>query len=550
MRRHRFFLSAGGILVAAVAALASAALAGSPPDAGAILPATAPMARIRTDLAFLADDALEGREAGSRGHRAAADFVADRFRSLGLEPGADGNRFQQVPLRFARRNLNKAEMTLVSPDGARETLVHLEDFIISRSLAARAFAVEAQIVFAGYGVVDAAAGYNDYGSIDARGKIVVVFSGAPATFGSEQRAFLGDGDTKRVAAAARGAIGLITVPTKDGAARTPWPRVVMGASSFGATWIGPDGDPFVEAPEIAAGAFMSASGAQKLFTGAREGFDALQALQTAGKPLPTFDLPRRAVLRGASKFKSAMSPNVIGVIEGSDPALANEAVVVTAHLDHLANRKAKTRGEDVINNGAMDNAMGVALMIEAARKLTHGRPRRSVVFIAVTAEEKGLLGAGYFARYPTLGSKKIVANVNLDMPLTLYPLADVVAFGAERSSLGPVVKAAAEEMGLALTPDPFPEEGIFTRSDHFRFVEQGVPSIFLFSGVAGDGREIFADFLKNHYHKPSDDLSLPIDYAAAAKFAELNADIVRRIADADDPPRWNEGDFFGGMFAR
>jgi Zn-dependent M28 family amino/carboxypeptidase len=162
----------------------------------------------------------------------------------------------------------------------------------------------------------------------------------------------------------------------------------------------------------------------------------------------------------------------------------------------------------------------------------------------------GLLGSDYFARRPGVGAGRIVANVNLDMPLMLYPFEDVVAFGAERSTLGATAKEAAREAGVRLAPDPFPEEGIFTRSDHFRFVEQGVPAIYLFAGFAAGGEAAFGKFMKERYHRPSDDLSQAIDYEAAARFADLNFRIAAEIADADRAPAWRAGDYFGAMFFR
>jgi Zn-dependent M28 family amino/carboxypeptidase len=206
---------------------------------------------------------------------------------------------------------------------------------------------------------------------------------------------------------------------------------------------------------------------------------------------------------------------------------------------------------DSINNGALDNAAGVATTLEVARTFAESgqRPRRSILFLTVTGEEKGLLGAQYFARNPTLGARPIVANVDLDMPILFYDFTDVIAFGSDRSGIGPAVRRAAGRMGVALSPDPMPEEGLFTRSDHFRFVEVGVPAVFLMTGFANGGEEKFRGFLAGCYHHPCDDLSQPIDYAAGAKFARLNYEITRELADGDTRPLWVKGDFFGTKFA-
>jgi len=243
------------------------------------------------------------------------------------------------------------------------------------------------------------------------------------------------------------------------------------------------------------------------------------------------------------------SPNVVAVLPGSDPALANEYVVLMAHLDHVG-VDPKAEG-DKINNGAMDNATGTATMLEVARAMAMApkRPRRSILFAAVTAEEKGLLGSEYLAKNPVIGNGKVVSVVNLDMPVLLYDFSDVIAFGAEHSTMGPIVQRAAAGMNIKLTPDPLPQEGLFTRSDHYRFVREGVPSVFLMTGFAGEGEKQFKNFLATNYHSPKDDMNQPINWQAGAKFARLNYLIAREIADAPEAPRWYADSFFGKTFA-
>jgi Zn-dependent M28 family amino/carboxypeptidase len=250
-----------------------------------------------------------------------------------------------------------------------------------------------------------------------------------------------------------------------------------------------------------------------------------------------------------TESKALQSANVAGMIEGADPALKGEVIVLSAHLDHVGVTP-PVKG-DGINNGALDNAGGIATTLEVARAFQEAgkRPRRSILVLAVTGEEKGLLGAEYFAHNPTVPAASLAANVNLDMPILTYDFVDVVAFGAERSSLGEAVRRAATRTGVALSPDPLPEEGLFTRSDHFRFVEVGVPSTFLMTGFQNGGEAKFRGFLASCYHRPCDDISQPIDYLAGAKFARLNYEVARELADADARPKWNKGDFFGTKFA-
>lgn len=245
------------------------------------------------------------------------------------------------------------------------------------------------------------------------------------------------------------------------------------------------------------------------------------------------------------------SPNVIGMIPGSDPVLGKEVVMLTAHLDH--DGIDPTREGDKVYNGAMDNAAGIATMLEVAHAFARSgqRPRRTVMFAAVTAEEDGLLGSQYLAKHPLVpAGGRVVGVVNLDMPVLTYDFSDVIAFGGEHSTLGAVAERALASAGVKVSPDPMPQEGIFTRSDHYSFVVEGVPSIMLATGFAGEGREKFTGFLQHRYHKPDDDLSQAFDWAAGAKFARANYLIARAIADGAEAPRWYARNFFGETFAK
>lgn len=511
-------------------------------------PVTAPP-RLSADVAFLADDSLMGREAGTAGYDKAADYVTARMKEAGLSPGPEGWR-QTVPMRSARRDSAAARFTLAFADGGEKTLVHLEDYLIGRSYEP-SFGVTAPLVYAGYGVVAPDDGVDDYAGLDVSGKIVVAFSGAPPAFDSERRAFYDDADKKLAAAAARGAAGFVSMPTIESAERRDWARIVANAGATGMNFVGADGFAHDPAPGVRATAGLNISGAEKLFSGERLDYAALAALEAKGDGAPEgFSLSKSATIAGASILNDLESDNVIGMIKGRDPALSDEVILITAHLDHVGVSRSAKPGEDAINNGALDNAAGVAVLLEAARLLADGEPpRRTIAFAALAAEEKGLVGSDYLARHPAFGGGRVVANINLDMPLALYPFTDVVAFGAERSSIGPVIAAAAESMGIALAADPLPEENIFVRSDHYSFVKQGAPSVMLMPGFANGGEAAFRAFLENHYHRPSDDLSLPIDYRALARFAELNRRIARALADANDAPAWVDGDFFGEIFS-
>jgi Zn-dependent M28 family amino/carboxypeptidase len=291
-----------------------------------------------------------------------------------------------------------------------------------------------------------------------------------------------------------------------------------------------------------------------LFDGAPRSYE--QVRQEAAKGTPKgFPLAVSLELAQASRHERRTSSNVAALLEGSDSSLGAEYVVMLGHLDHEG-IGVPVEG-DRIYNGALDNAAGIAGLLEAARSLAgqETAPRRSILFLAVTAEEKGLIGSEYFAHYPTVPRDRIVAAVNLDMPVLTYDFTDVVAFGAEHSSLKGTVEAALVDEGLTLTPDPMPDQAIFTRSDHYSLVQQGIPSIFLTTGWntpsgKGEGGKAFHAFLSTNYHRPSDDMTLPLNFAAGAKFARVNARILLAIANADERPRWNDRDFFGTLFGR
>lgn len=254
-------------------------------------------------------------------------------------------------------------------------------------------------------------------------------------------------------------------------------------------------------------------------------------------------------------IRQRQSANVVGVLEGTDPALKNEYVVISAHLDHVG--KGAPIGGDAIYNGAFDNASGIAVMLEAARLLASSpvKPRRSVIFLAVTAEESGLQGADYFVQHPTVPREAIVANINIDMPVALAPLADVTAFGAENSTLGAVVERAAAAEGVAVTPDSKPEEVIFVRSDQYAFVRAGIPALYIDEGMRStdptqDQAARVEAFRKERYHQPGDDLSQAIDWPSLAMLARLNARVITEVANDEARPAWHPGNFFGETFAK
>ena len=515
--------------------------------------------RLKAHIDFLADDLMLGRQPGSDGYNIAANYVASQFRQMGLHPAGDDDSYlQQVPLRQAFLEAGSAEMLLIQ-NGQSTAMKFVEEFYMNPSLTDTSSRVEAELVFVGYGIQAPELEHFDYADIDVTGKIVVMLSGQPQAFPSEEGAHFSSSKERARAAVDHGAVGLIVIHTPRAAERFQWQRIksLVGTPSMG--WTDENGEVYGKFKQLRGAAVINHTAAGALFDGASVDLATLLEHDESGKTLPKFDLVPKVSLSKRSKHEAITSPNVAAFLPGADPLLANEYVVYIAHLDHLgevhADGSEKGHG-DRINNGALDNASGISVMLETARIFAQKEaPRRSVLFVAVTAEEKGLVGSEYFAINPTVPIESIVSVVNLDMPLLLYDFVDVIAFGSEHSSLAGSVQEAAQSYGVELSPDPFPEQNIFVRSDHYRFVQQGVPSVFLVTGMksrdgSADNQSIFDGFMQEHYHKPSDDLNQPIHYGAAARFTKINAKIGELIANDPKRPGWHEGDFFGKTFTK
>ena len=504
--------------------------------------------RIRAHVSFLADDLLEGREAGTRGHEIAASYIASQFALVGVRPGGqDGGYFFKVDL--LESALTGPGPTLTVSTGRRAlTLKHRGNAFIKGPIAGGAVNLNAPLVFVGFGMKDAALGSDDYKGLDVRGKFAVVLYGSPKGIDSEVGAHLLS-EQGRVAAE-HGAAGVLFVMTRTTARAFPWQQVLDLQRDETTTWVRRDGTPFDPTYGLKASAVIEPAVAASLFAGAPKTLLQIldEADQTGGRP-QGFALKATATIAVATKDRRFSSPNVVGIVEGSDPKLKSEYVVLMGHADHIGVRK--EGAGDRINNGALDNAAGTATLVEVARALAVApdRPRRSVLIVANTAEEKGLLGAESFAHASTVPIDRMIAAIDLDMPMLLYNFTDVVAYGATHSTLKGVFEKTAAAMDLKLSPDPMPEQAVFVRSDHYTMVKQGVPAVMLATGMANGGDKAWATYLSTHYHRPSDDLSLPIVWSAGARFAEFNYRVVRALADGDGRPQWYANDYFGDLFA-
>ena len=505
---------------------------------------------IEAHIRFLADDLLEGRAPGSRGFEIASRYVETHFRTLGLHPaGVEGGFIQPVPLRESIVVEGRSRLSLTL-DGEETRLIYAEDYILSPSASQTQVDVSGPLAFIGYGVVAPEFGYDDYGSIDVRGKVVAYLSGAPTTFPSNQRAFYSSSSVKREEARARGAIGVVSFTSPDDP-RFRW-QVSVNRSKRGAfRWLDQSGRPNA-ADGIDAVASLNHSGVERLFRGSLVSLDEMFTAAESGTLRP-FDLPGVVTIRTTSRHRTIQSANVVARLEGSDPNLRDEHVVYVAHIDHFG--VGEPMDGDEIYNGAHDNASGVAILLEIARAYTAlpEAPKRSVLFLGVTAEEWGLLGSDYFVRHPTVPGESLVADFTMDMPFLFHPLLDIVPYGAEHSSLAEAVGMAAEHLGLDIGPDPIPEQVLFIRSDHFSFVRQGIPSLFIKSGFETgdpsiDGSAINANWRVDFYHTPRDEADQGFDFTAGAGHARINFLTGFLVANADTRPTWNEGDFFGNKF--
>jgi hypothetical protein len=511
--------------------------------------------RIKSHVRFLSDDLLEGRDTGARGHEIASLYIAAEFEKYGLTPAGDDGTYMQR-INFVQSNIDQSSIKLSLIGSQRDmSLSYPKQFLTYPNPLEETTKMAGKLVFVGYGIIAPELQHNDYQDMDVKDKVVVTLSGKPKSFPSEEGAHFGSAHEKLRHATENGAVGFITISTPTAEKVRPYQNLLNFLHSPLIRWLDKDGNPSGVYPQIKGSAYFSKEAAELVFADAEQNLEQIYAMLDKDESPKGFDLPMEVQLESKSTHKTISSPNVAAILEGSDLNLKNEYVVYSAHSDHIG--FAKTVMKDKINNGAMDNATGTSVLLETARLFSQldERPKRSIMFLAVTGEEKGLLGSDYYAQNPTVPLSSMVANVNLDMPILTYKFADVIAFGADHSDMKSSVKKAAEKIGLELSPDPMPEQALFTRSDHYSFVKQGIPSVFLVPGFKSadpdiDGTKQFSNFLKTHYHKPSDDFSQDFNWTAATMFAEVNYHIGLTLANQAERSRWNQGDFFGDTFSK
>ena len=507
---------------------------------------------IRARMEFLADDALEGRGTASRGHEIAAKYVASEFASMGLAPAGDsGSYFQRVPFRSTLVDGTKSSLTLKFPDGEK-TLTYGTEWTAVGDPGRDDVSVEAPVVFVGANVTAPDQQYDDYRGIDATGKIVAFVSRTPS-FESAVKAHYSNGIVRRANAVAHGAVGAIRLADPTGEKQYSFAMIARDNQSPSFNWLDASGRPNDYFEPLRGIANVSMDVTRRMFQASGHRAEDVFAAADTGKAQP-FDMKVTARLHKVTARQDVSSPNVVAKLEGSDALLKNEYVVYSAHLDHLG-IGAEVKG-DRIYNGMLDNASGTAIMLELARAFSTMRPRpkRSILFVAVTGEEAGLLGSDYFAHYPTVPKSSMVANVNVDEAGILWPMRDAIAYGAEHSTLEAVARQAAGRLGIALTPDPTPEQVLFVRSDQYSFVKQGVPSVFTVVGFKSDNpainpTKLWDTWESERYHQPQDDARQPgLMFGEAVTFAKFNFLLGYLVAQDPKRPEWNTGDFFGGLY--
>ncbi|WCT71848.1 M28 family metallopeptidase [Sphingomonas naphthae] len=485
----------------------------------------------------LANDGMEGRLTGSPGHQRAADYIVKQLTAIGLKPAGVNGFYQPVALIDQSFIAAESSAALVGPAGEMPLAVPTDVYFRGGPMPET---VDAPLVFAGYGLHIPEAGYDDFKGLDLKGKVVVVLSGGPADISGALKSSARSERGKYLAE--QGAVGVIALTTPK-QVEIPWTRQVL-LSSAPSMFFADPALRDVATPLMAA--TLDVAKAPLLFAGAKLSFDELSALSDASKPVPTFALTPRFKAKIVARRKAVASTNLVAKLPGSDPKLAAEHVVLSAHFDGLG--VGQPINGDAIYNGALDNASGVASLLEIAKTLTASKvkPKRSILFTFVTGEEKGLLGSRYFAKRPSVPAASLVADLNFDMALPIFALKAVTPLGYEESSLGTDAKAVSAEMGLPILPDPFPDRNTFIRSDQYSFIREGIPALFFKYGFTAGTPEAAAEkaWRANIYHSPADDLKQPVMKEEAVKLDDYVAALALRVANGAARPAWNEASFF------
>jgi Zn-dependent M28 family amino/carboxypeptidase len=489
---------------------------------------------------FLADDKLEGRDTGSSGEHKAEQYAVEQLKKAGAQPaGVDG--FYQPVMLVSRRIVEKDSSLVLIRDGKRESLVLGEDaYIATRVMPAPE--VSAPLVFVGYGLKIPESNYDDFAGLDLKGKIAVIFSGSPSQIPGALASHYQTMAERWKALHAAGAVGVVTL-INPASMDIPWSRIALNRNHPSMDL---DYAEFNETEGDQLAVTVNPASAEKLFAGSGHTFAEIAELGKERKAMPHFALAASLQAKTRVEVTRVQSSNIVARLPASDPALKNEYVVLSAHIDHVG--IGEPINGDRIYNGAMDNGSGSALVIDMAESFKQHpeKLRRSILLVLVTGEEKGLLGSKYFAAHPTVPPKSMVADVNVDMFLPIVPLKMLTVEGLAESDLGDEAREVAQSLGVKVQADPEPLRNIFIRSDQYNFIKHGVPSVMMDVRAEPGTPEvkIFKDWLTERYHAPSDDVNQPVDLATAAKYEEIVRGLLLKVANDDGRPQWKSDSFF------
>ena len=492
-------------------------------------------------IGVLADDNMEGRQTGSDGLRRAQAYVVEQLKRSGIQPaGVDG--FYQ-PIHFLQHQIDEGQSSAaLLHDGTAEPIDLGGDAYFGTKVDGGANEISAPLVFVGNGLRVPENNLDDLAGLDVKGKVVVLLAGSPAAVSAALTGHYSSTGERWEMLRTAGAIGMITIPN-PASMDIPWIRMTANRAAVSMDLDDPE---FNEVAGLKVAMTFNPAQAEKLFAGSGHTFREIAILGKDRAVLPHFPLAVTLKAHAVIRESRVESANLVALLPGRDPKLKDECVVLSAHVDHVG-IGAAING-DKIYNGAMDDASGVALLLDLAAdfKARGEKLARSVLFVFVTAEEKGLLGSKYFASHPTVPVKSMIADVNFDMFLPIVPLKVLKVAGLAESDLGDRTREAAERFGIRVQPDPEPLRNTFIRSDQYNFIRQGIPAVkidFGFDPGSAD-QKVLKDWLTSRYHAPSDDLAQPVDLASAALYEDILRSLVVQLANDSAQPRWKADSFF------
>jgi Zn-dependent M28 family amino/carboxypeptidase len=488
----------------------------------------------------LADDNMEGRETGSAGLRRAQAYIVDQLKQAGLQPAGTDGYYQAV--KFQSRVIVEKDSSLaLVRDSKVEPLTLGEDVFFSTRVDL-APELQAPLVFVGYGLSIAEKNYDDLAGLDLNGKVAVILNGSPVDVPGPLASHYQSTAERWKTLHKAGAVGMIGI-ANPASMDIPWSRMALSRTRPSMALADPE---FNETEGEKLALYFNPASAEKLFEGSGHSLAELLTIAKDRKQLPRFPLNASIKVKAKLEKTNLESANVIAKLPGNDPTLKNEYVVLSAHIDHLG--IGEPINGDRIYNGAMDNASGSALLLDVASSLKKSPEKlnRSILFLFVTGEEKGLLGSKYFAAHPTVEPKSMVADINVDMFLPIVPLKILTIFGLAESDLGDMAREVAQTHGITVQSDPEPQRNIFIRSDQYSFIRRGIPALAMGVGSTPGSPEqkVFKEWLTQRYHAPSDDLNQPVDLAAAALYEEVVRGLMISVAQDAHRPQWKQESFF------